>query len=403
MKVVEHKSKELFRKYGIPVPSGKVAATPEEAQAAAAEILDKAPSAVLKAQVLSGGRGKGKVIKDGRETGGGVRIVRSGAEAAKETASLLGGRLVTVQNRAGLQIDSILVEEGVDFSQQMYLALTVDRAARSITCISSCEGGTEIEQLAAVCPEKIVKMNVDAETGWMPFHGRTLAARLGVKKELHKALSAVGKGMADLFVQQDCSLAEINPLVVTGDGRLVALDAKIVIDDNSLARHPELAEAAVPLPEEEIEFEAKKAGLSYIKLDGDIGCLVNGAGLAMATMDIIKFYGGEPANFLDVGGTASEEAVKKAFTIILSDPAVRAIFVNIFGGIMRCDVIAKGIVGATRQLGLKTPLVVRLEGNMVEDGRTILAESGLKITAADGMGDGAQKVVQASGMAAPGL
>ena len=398
MKVVEHKSKELFRKYGITIPEGKIAATPGEVEAAASDILARAPSVVLKAQVLSGGRGKGKVIKEGKETGGGVRIVKSSAEAAKEAASLLGGRLVTVQNKSGLMIDSVLVEEGVEFSQQMYLALAVDRATRSITCISSCEGGTEIEQLAATCPEKILKMNVDPEAGWLPFHGRTLASALGVKKELQKALSAIGKGLFDLFVQQDCSLVEINPLVVTGDGRLVALDAKVVIDDNSLMRHPEMAQAAKPLPEEEIEFEAKKAGLSYIKLDGSIGCLVNGAGLAMATMDIIKFYGGEPANFLDVGGTASEESVKKAFTIILSDPAVKAIFVNIFGGIMRCDVIASGILGATKQLDLKTPLVVRLEGNMVEAGRKILAESGLKIITADSMGDGAQKAVKACKM-----
>jgi len=299
-------------------------------------------------------------------------------------------------------VESVLVEEGVDFSTQFYVALTVDRATRSITCIASCEGGTEIEQLAATCPEKIMKMNIDPETGWMPFHARTLAAHLGLGKDMTKALSGIGGGLFRLFLAMDCSLVEINPLVVTRDGRLMALDAKVVVDDNALMRHPDLREAVKPLPEEEVEFEARSAGLSYIKLDGTIGCLVNGAGLAMATMDIIKFYGGEPANFLDVGGTANEEAVKKAFTIILKDPAVKAIFVNIFGGIMRCDVIAKGIVGATSQLGLKTPLVVRLEGNQVEAGRKILAESGLSIIPAEGMGDGAQKAVRAAGVSPAG-
>jgi succinyl-CoA synthetase beta subunit len=240
-------------------------------------------------------------------------------------------------------------------------------------------------------------MNIDPETGWMPFHARTLAAHLGLGKDMTKALSGIGGGMLRLFLAMDCQLVEINPLVVTQGGRLMALDAKVVVDDNALMRHPDLSEAMKPLPEEEIEFEAKSAGLSYIKLDGSIGCLVNGAGLAMATMDIIKYFGGEPANFLDVGGTASEEAVKKAFTIILRDPAVKAIFVNIFGGIMRCDVIARGIVGATSQLGLKTPLVVRLEGNQVEEGRKILADSGLSIIPAEGMGDGAQKAVRAAG------
>jgi succinyl-CoA synthetase beta subunit len=397
MKIVEHKSKQLFTACAIPIPQGSVASTPEEAAAAAGQILSKNPSGsvVLKAQVLSGGRGKGQIRKDGKETGGGVRILRGAEEARREAASMLGGTLVTVQNRAGLLVESVLVEEGVEFASQYYLALTVDRATRSFTCIASAEGGTEIEHLAATAPGKIMKMNVDPATGWMPFHTRNLAAHLGLPKEAGKGLGGIGKGLFRLFVEQDCSLVEINPLVLTKDGRLVALDAKVVVDDNALIRHPELRETLVPLPEEEIEFEAKKAGLSYIKLDGNIGCLVNGAGLAMATMDIIKHCGGEPANFLDVGGTASEEAVRTAFSIILRDKAVKAIFVNIFGGIMRCDVIAKGIVGATAQLGLTTPLVVRLEGNQVEEGRKILAGSGLSIIPADSMGDGAKKVVKA--------
>lgn len=400
MKILEYKSKELFQHYDITIPCGKIASSAEEAGEIAEEVLDRSSSGsvVLKAQVLSGGRGKGRVHKDGKETGGGVRTVRSSAEAREEAGSLIGGKLVTVQNRSGLMIESVLVEEGVSFTSQLYLALAVDRATRNITCISSSEGGTEIEKLAATSPEKIMKMNIDTETGWMPFHARSLAAHLGLKKDMVGPLSAIGKGMYRLFMEQDCSLVEINPLVLTGEGRLMALDAKVVVDDNSLLRHAELKETVKPLPEEEIEFEAKKAGLSYIKLDGNIGCLVNGAGLAMATMDIIKYYGGEPANFLDVGGTASEESVKKAFTIILKDPAVKAIFVNIFGGIMRCDVIAKGIAGATTQLGLKTPLIVRLEGNKVEEGRRILAGSGLKITTAESMGDGAEKAVKAARM-----
>jgi succinyl-CoA synthetase beta subunit len=400
MKIVEHTSKELFKAYGIPIPEGRLATAAAEVEALAADVLGRssAGSVVVKAQVLSGGRGKGKVVKEGRETGGGVRIVKTAADAARAAAGMLGGTLVTVQNRSGLAVESVLVEEGVDFTSQFYAALTVDRATRSVTCIASSEGGTEIEQLAATSPDKIMKMNIDPETGWMPFHARTLAAHLGLGKDMTRGLSAIGGGMFKLFMAMDCSLLEINPLVVTRDGRLMALDAKVVVDDNALMRHPDLREALRPLPDEEIEFEAKSAGLSYIKLDGSIGCLVNGAGLAMATMDIIKFYGGEPANFLDVGGTASEETVKKAFTIILKDPAVKAIFVNIFGGIMRCDVIAKGIVGATSQLGLKTPLVVRLEGNQVEEGRRILAESGLSIIPAEGMGDGAQKAVKAAGV-----
>jgi succinyl-CoA synthetase beta subunit len=399
MKIVEYKSKELFKAHGIPIPEGRLAADPAEARTMADKILAGSPagSVVVKAQVLSGGRGKGRIVKEGRETGGGVRIVKSSADAAEAAAGMLGGTLVTVQNRTGLMVESVLVEEGVDFASQFYLALTVDRATRSITCIASREGGTEIEHLAATSPEKIMKMNIDPETGWMPFHARTLAAHLGLGKDMTKALSGIGGGMLRLFLAMDCQLVEINPLVVTQGGRLMALDAKVVVDDNALMRHPDLSEAMKPLPEEEIEFEAKSAGLSYIKLDGSIGCLVNGAGLAMATMDIIKYFGGEPANFLDVGGTASEEAVKKAFTIILRDPAVKAIFVNIFGGIMRCDVIARGIVGATSQLGLKTPLVVRLEGNQVEEGRKILADSGLSIIPAEGMGDGAQKAVRAAG------
>ncbi len=396
MKILEHKSKHLLQNYGIAVPSGKVVTSSEEAGEIAATFLRSAAAVVLKAQVLSGGRGKGVVIKEGKETGGGVRFVRSAAQAQKEAAAMLGGKLVTAQNHSGLRIDSILIEEGVEFDRQIYLSIVVDRSGRSLTFIFSPEGGTEIEQIAAENPQKIFKMNVDLGIGWMPYHGRLLSSRLAVAKEAQKAILAIGKGMVDLLVQKDCSLVEINPLVLTRQGNFIALDAKIVIDDNSLSRHPDLIEAMAPIPEELIEFEAKKAGLSYIKLDGNIGCLVNGAGLAMATMDSIKFYGGEPANFLDVGGTASEEAVKKAFTIILSDPTVKAIFVNIFGGIMRCDVIARGIVGATKELDLKTPLIVRLEGNMVEEGRKILAESGLRITPVSGMGEGAQKAVEAA-------
>jgi len=393
MKILEHKSKEIFRKYNLPVPEGSIITSSSQAIEVARKLFETSSCVVLKAQVPSGGRGKGYIIKDGQKTGGGVRIVRSIEEAEKESAFMLGGKLITVQNRSGVEVQSILVEQGIEFSKQYYIAFIVDRQKRTPICVASREGGTEIEELAASNPGSIHKMPVDILTGWMPFHGRTLCSKLCIEKDLQKQFTDIARKMYDLFIAEDCSLVEINPLVSTPDGSFICLDAKIVIDDNAIFRHPQFAQSTPP-PEEEKEYEAKKVGLSYIKLNGNIGCLVNGAGLAMATMDIIKFFGGEPANFLDVGGTASEEAVKKAFTIILTDPAVRAIFVNIFGGIMRCDVIANGIVSATKDLGLKVPLVVRLEGNMVQEGRRILAESGLKIITAQNMEEGARLAVE---------
>jgi succinyl-CoA synthetase beta subunit len=395
MKIHEYQGKQIFSRYGIPVPKGYPALTAEEAGQAAERLLDETKSSVvvLKAQIHAGGRGKG----------GGVKVVKGGpAEARKVAASLLGMQLVTHQTGPeGQKVRRLYVEQGLEIARELYLGMVVDREKRRIAFMASTEGGVEIETVAAETPEKILTEHVDPTTGFGAYQARKLAFGLGLSKGVPDPKATVAEfskivqKLATLFEKEDCSLCEINPLIVTKDGRVLALDAKLNFDDNAAGRHKEWAELLDRDEEDPVELEAKESGLSYVSLDGDIGCLVNGAGLAMATMDIIKHHGGSPANFLDVGGGATKEQVEKAFRMILSSPKVKGIFVNIFGGIMRCDVIAEGVVAATRALGLKVPLVVRLEGTNVEQGKAILAGSGLSIQAADGMGDGAKKIVAA--------
>jgi succinyl-CoA synthetase beta subunit len=351
------------------------------------------PVVVVKAQIHAGGRGKG----------GGVKVVKGGAEEAKAVASkLLGMQLVTHQTGPeGQKVRRLYVEQGLEIARELYLGLVVDREKRRIAVMASTEGGVEIEKVAAETPEKILTEHVDPAVGLAGYQARKLAFGLRLnegspdpKLTIAEFVSVVSK-LATLFEKEDCSLCEVNPLIVTKQGKVVALDAKLNFDDNASGRHKDWHELMDKDEEDPVELEAKEAGLSYVSLDGDIGCLVNGAGLAMATMDIIKHHGGTPANFLDVGGGATKEQVTKAFKMILTSPKVKGIFVNIFGGIMRCDVIAEGVVAATRELGLKVPLVVRLEGTNVEEGKRILATSGLRIEAADGMGDGAKRIVAA--------
>jgi len=342
------------------------------------------PVVVVKAQIHAGGRGKA----------GGVKLARSLDEVRAHAEALLGSVLVTHQTGpAGKEVKRLLIEQGCDIRKEYYIGLVVDRSQGRVVMMASEEGGTEIEEVAARTPEKIFKETIDPAVGLLPFQARRLALAIRMPDELVNKAVQFMLGLYRAFVDKDCSIAEINPLVVTGDGEVMALDAKLNFDDNALFRHPDIVELRDLDEEDEKEIQASKFGLSYIALDGNIGCMVNGAGLAMATMDIIKYYGGEPANFLDVGGGASKEKVTEAFKIILADPNVKGIFVNIFGGIMRCDVIAEGVVAAARELGLNRPLVVRLEGTNVELGKKILNESGLKIVAADSMADGAQKIV----------
>ena len=396
MKIHEYQGKQIFVKYGIPVPQGYACFTPEQARDAAQKLIaeTRVPVVVVKAQIHAGGRGKG----------GGVKVVKDGPAAVERVArDLLGMQLVTHQTGPeGQTVRRLYVEQGLDIARELYLGLVVDREQRRIALMASTEGGVEIEKVAAEAPQKILTAHVDPALGMGPFQARKLAFGLGVgrgvpdAKATTKQFTALVTKLARLFEAEDCSLCEINPLVLTKAGDIVALDSKINFDDNAAARHPDWIELMDRDEEDPVELEAKEAGLSYVSLDGDIGCLVNGAGLAMATMDIIKHHGGNPANFLDVGGGATQAQVTKAFKMILSSDRVKAIFVNIFGGIMRCDVIAQGVVAATRELGLEVPLVVRLEGTNVEQGKRILEESGLEIQAADTMADGAQKVVSAS-------
>jgi succinyl-CoA synthetase beta subunit len=388
MNIHEYQGKDLFRKYGIPVPQGIPAFTvPEAARAAEQLIADTGNEVVVvKAQIHAGGRGKG----------GGVKVVK-GAQAAKDAAeAVLGMQLVTHQTGPeGKKVQRLLVEQGLPIARELYLALVIDRETRRVVIMASTEGGMDIEEVAEKTPEKILKVAVDPAVGLMPFQGRQLAFGLGLAGKTAAEFGKTVAALYELFVKEDCSLAEVNPLIVTKDERIVALDAKLNFDSNADFRHMSAWDAWRDMSEENpTEIEAKKTGLSYIQLDGNIGCLVNGAGLAMATMDIIKYFGGEPANFLDVGGGANKEQVTKAFKIILSSSDVKGIFVNIFGGIMKCDIIAEGVVAATKELGLNVPLVVRLEGTNVEKGREILNSSGLKITAATDMKDGAQKIVE---------
>jgi len=384
MNINEYQAKELLAKYGVAVPKGGVAWTPEEAVKVAQGL--PGPVYVVKAQIHAGGRGKG----------GGVKVVK-GLDAVKEWAGkLIGMTLVTPQTGpAGRQVHRVYIEEGCDIRRELYLSMLVDRAAGRIAVIASTEGGVEIEEVAAHTPEKIIRVPIDPLTGLRPFHARRVAAGLGLEGGQVDAFARFLDGMYRAFTGLDAALMEINPLVVTGAGAVVALDAKMGFDDNALYRQPEVAALRDETEEDAREREAAKYGLSYVTLDGNIGCMVNGAGLAMATMDIIKLYGAAPANFLDVGGGATRERVTAAFKIILSDPNVEGILVNIFGGIMRCDVIAEGVVAAAREVSLNVPLVVRLEGTNVELGKKIMAESGLPIIPADNLADAAEKVVRA--------
>ena len=386
MKLHEYQSKELFRRYGIPVPPGTAIEKGEEAQGAF-DALGMA-RAVLKAQVHAGGRGKA----------GGIKIAESADEAVAFASSLLGRKLVTAQSGPeGQTVSAILVEAPSAITTEVYVGIVIDRAAGLPTLIVCGEGGVEIEEVVARSPEKILREPFDPDAGLQAFQARRLFLQLGLDKSLMNEFSRVLIALARLFVETDCSLAEINPLVVTGDNEILALDAKVTIDDNALSRQKELAGWRDESQENPRDVEAAEAGLSYIGLEGNIGCMVNGAGLAMATMDIIKFYGGEPANFLDVGGGASAESVEKAFKIILGDDKVRAILVNIFGGIMLCDVIAEGVIAAAKQVRLEVPLVVRLEGTNVEIGRRMLKESGLSLVAAESLAGAAQKAVELAG------
>jgi succinyl-CoA synthetase beta subunit len=391
MKIHEYQAKQLFARYGVPVPKGEPAFTVAEVGPIAERLITetKIPVVVVKAQIHAGGRGKG----------GGVKVVKGGAaEATAVAEKMLGMQLVTHQTGPeGQKVRRLYVEQGLDIERELYLALLVDRDRRRIAVMASTEGGMDIEKVAHETPEKIITLHVDPVLGLAPFQSQKLAFALGLgDKDLRKSFQKLLDGLYKCFLAEDCSLLEINPLVVTKDKKIVALDGKINLDDNGEVRHPEWEKLRDTDEEDPVELEAKKAGLSYVSLDGNIGCLVNGAGLAMGTMDVIQHYGGSPANFLDVGGGASEQQVKTAFQIILRSPKVKAIFVNIFGGIMRCDVVAAGVVAAAKDLGLKVPLVVRLEGTNVEQGKKILAESGLAIEPANSMGDGAQKVVAAA-------
>jgi succinyl-CoA synthetase beta subunit len=387
MNIHEHQGKEVLRRYGVAVPNGKACFTVEEAVAAAREL---GFPCVVKAQIHAGGRGKA----------GGVKLVRDEAAAKAAATELLGTTLVTHQTGPqGRVVRRLLVEEGCQIARELYLGMVVDRGAGRATLMASTEGGVEIEEVAARTPEKILRETIDPVVGLAGYQARRVGFGLGLSKE--QVGKAVGflQALARAFVECDCSLAEINPLVVTQAGDLLALDAKIGFDDNALFRHPELRELNDANEQDPREIEAAKYDLSYIALEGNIGCMVNGAGLAMATMDSVKAAGGEPANFLDVGGGANTEKVKAAFKIILSDPAVKGIFINIFGGILRCDVLAEGVVAAAKEVGLAVPLVVRMEGTNVEQGKRILADSGLDIITAADMLEGAQKAVAAAGRA----
>jgi succinyl-CoA synthetase beta subunit len=392
MNIHEYQAKELLSKFGISVPAGHAATNVEDAVAAAGKL--PGPLYVVKAQIHAGGRGKGKFKELGADAKGGVRLADSVAAVEDHAKEMLGNTLVTIQTGdAGKQVNRLYVTDGVDIAEEYYLALLVDRATGRIAMIVSTEGGMSIEDVAHETPEKITTITIDPATGFMPHHGRSVAFALKLKGDLAKAAQKLAKQLYEAFVALDCAMLEINPLVETKDGSMLVLDTKMSFDTNALFRHPDVEAMRDETEEDPMEVEASKHDLAYIKLDGDIGCMVNGAGLAMATMDIIKLNGAFPANFLDVGGGANREKVTAAFKIILSDPAVKGILVNIFGGIMRCDTIAEGIVAAAREVDLGVPLVVRLEGTKVQEGKDILANSGLPIIPAEDLGDAAQKIV----------
>lgn len=386
MQVHEYQAKQLLTEYGIPVPKGGVASTPREAREIAERLRG---TVVVKAQIHAGGRGKA----------GGIKLATSPEEAEEAAAAILGRRLVTFQTGPeGTLVKKVLIEEGLTVTKELYLGIVLDRRAGFPVIMASEAGGMEIEEVAAQFPEKILKASVDPASGLQPFHSRKLAYRLKLPADLVKPAADLIGNLYRVFETKDCSLAEINPLAVTSDGRLLALDAKLTFDDNALFRHPEIKGLRDLDEESPLEVEASKYGLSYIKLEGTVGCMVNGAGLAMATMDIIKLAGGEPANFLDVGGGASAEQVENAFRILLSDPNVKAVLINIFGGILRCDRLAEGIIQAARKLEVKVPTVIRMEGTNVEQGLTMLKASGLNFITALDMADAARKVVQAAKM-----
>lgn len=385
MNIHEYQGKALLKKYGVVVPAGFPALSVEEAVEAAKKL--GGPVWVVKAQIHAGGRGKG----------GGVKVVKSIEAVEAEAQKMLGMQLITHQTGPeGQKVRRLYVEQGCDIARELYCSVVMDRGTSRVTFMVSTEGGMDIEDVAEKHPEKIHKLSIDPATGMMPFHARRLAFALGLSGEANKNACKFMTGMYKAFVELDASQVEINPLVVTGTGEVMALDAKMNFDDNALFRHPDIAEMRDEDEEDANEREAKDHDLSYVRLDGNIGCMVNGAGLAMATMDIIKLYGGEPANFLDVGGGATTERVTAAFKIILSDPNVKGVLVNIFGGIMKCDIIANGIIAAAKEVSLSVPLVVRLEGTNVDLGKQILSTSGLPIIAADNLADAAQKVVDAT-------
>jgi succinyl-CoA synthetase beta subunit len=389
MNIHEFQAKQILRRFGAPVPKGEPASAPDEV-AKAFEALGQ-PNAVVKAQIHAGGRGKA----------GGVKLVSSAAEAREFAAKLLGKPLVTHQTGPeGRVVRRLYVEQASDIARELYLAMVVDRNAESIAIIASTEGGMEIEEVAAKTPDRIITEPIDPIIGLAGFQGRKIAFALGLRDKQVGQFGSLLNSLYRAFVETDASLIEINPLVITRDGSVVCLDAKISFDDNGLFRHPEIRELRDPNEEDPAETEASKFDLSYVHLDGNIGCMVNGAGLAMATMDIVKYYGAEPANFLDVGGGANSQKVAAAFRILLSDERVRAVLINIFGGIMLCDVLAQGVVDAAREVQLNVPLVVRMEGTNVDKGKQILKDSGIKVIAASDMADAARRVVEAIGVRA---
>jgi len=383
MKVHEYQAKDLFSSFSIPVPAGKIASTPREASEVAAMFPGRV---VVKAQIYAGGRGKA----------GGVVLVDSPQAAEEAATKILNHPLVTHQTGpAGRMVNRVLVEQATDIKTEIYLGITIDRSRRVPVIMASPAGGMEIEQIAVDSPEKIFKEWILPEIGLRPFQSYRLALKLGLNAQETKQVASIISNLYRLFVEKDCMLVEINPLVVDAEDRVIALDAKVNFDDNGLFRHPEIEKLRDPNEENQLELEAKKNNLNYIKLDGNVGCLVNGAGLAMATMDLIKLAGAAPANFLDVGGSANEEMIENGFSLLLSDPDVRAVFINIFGGILRCDILARGIVAAVERLEVNVPVIVRLEGTNVEEGREILAQSGLAFLRARDLGEAATLVAQA--------
>ncbi len=394
MNIHEYQGKAVLKEFGCPVSAGFAAFTVDEAVAAATKL--PGPLFVVKSQIHAGGRGKGKFKELAADAKGGVRLAKSVDEVKAHAGEMLGNTLVTLQTgAAGKQVNRLYIEDGSDIAKEFYLSMLVDRETSRVAFVVSTEGGMNIEEVAHDSPEKIITFSVDPATGYMGHHGRAIAKALGLTGDLAKQAEAIGAKLYRAFTEKDMSMLEINPLIVTTDGNLKVLDAKISFDSNALYRHPDVMALRDETEEDAKEIEASKYDLAYIALDGTIGCMVNGAGLAMATLDIIKLYGAEPANFLDVGGGASEEKVTAAFKIITADPQVKGILVNIFGGIMKCDVIARGVIGAVKAVGLQVPLVVRLEGTNVEEGKAIIRDSGLNVIPADDLDDAAQKIVKA--------